>query len=52
MIGIGSGGNYALAAAKVLMNTDMTAEDIAKKAVETASEICVFTNNNISIEKI
>jgi ATP-dependent HslUV protease subunit HslV len=52
VIGIGSGGNYALAAAKVLMNTDMTAEDIAKKAVETAAEICVFTNNNISIEKI
>ena len=52
VIGIGSGGNYALAAAKVLMNTDMTAEDIAKKAVETASEICVFTNNNLQIEKI
>ena len=52
VIGIGSGGNYALAAAKVLMNTDMPAEEIAKKAVETASEICVFTNNNISIEKI
>tara|TARA_Y100000591_G_scaffold103274_1_gene87790 strand:- start:2917 stop:3432 length:516 start_codon:yes stop_codon:yes gene_type:complete len=52
VIGIGSGGNYALAAAKVLMNTDMSAEDIAKKAVETAAEICVFTNNNISIEKI
>tara|TARA_Y100001970_G_scaffold129099_1_gene159259 strand:+ start:591 stop:1106 length:516 start_codon:yes stop_codon:yes gene_type:complete len=52
VIGIGSGGNYALAAAKVLMSTDMTAEDIAKKAVETAAEICVFTNNNISIEKI
>ena len=52
VIGIGSGGNYALAAAKVLMNTDMTAEDVAKKAVETAAEICVFTNNNISTEKI
>ena len=52
VIGIGSGGNYALAAAKVLMNTEMSAEDIAKKAVETAAEICVFTNNNISIEKI
>tara|TARA_Y100000591_G_scaffold307593_1_gene307102 strand:+ start:65 stop:580 length:516 start_codon:yes stop_codon:yes gene_type:complete len=52
VIGIGSGGNYALAAAKVLMSTDMAAEDIAKKAVETASEICVFTNSNISIEKI
>tara|TARA_B100000700_G_scaffold109620_1_gene123577 strand:- start:1660 stop:2175 length:516 start_codon:yes stop_codon:yes gene_type:complete len=52
VIGIGSGGNYALAAAKVLMNTDMTAEEIAKKAVETAAEICVYTNNNISTEKI
>ncbi len=52
VIGIGSGGNYALAAAKVLMSTDMSAEQIAKKAVETAAEICVFTNNNISIEKI
>ena len=52
VIGIGSGGNYALAAAKVLMNSDMSAEEIAKKAVETASEICVFTNNNISSEKI
>jgi len=52
VIGIGSGGNYALAAAKVLMDTDMSAEEIAKKAVETAAEICVFTNNNISIEKI
>ena len=52
VIGIGSGGNYALAAAKVLMSTDMSAEEIAKKAVETAAEICVFTNNNINIEKI
>merc|ERR1711977_748922 len=52
VIGIGSGGNYALAAAKVLMSSDMSAEQIAKKAVETASEICVFTNNNISTEKI
>ena len=52
VIGIGSGGNYALAAAKVLMGTDMSAEEIAKKAVETASEICVFTNNSISTEKI
>ena len=52
VIGIGSGGNYALAAAKVLMSSDMSAEEIAKKAVETASEICVFTNNNISSEKI
>ena len=52
IIGIGSGGNYALAAAKVLMETDMKAEEIAKKAIKVASEICVFTNNNIKIEKI
>ena len=51
-IGIGSGGNYALAAAKVLIDTDLNAEEIAKKSIEIASEICVFTNNNIKIEKI
>ena len=52
VIGIGSGGNYALAAGKVLIGTDMNAEQVAKKAIEVASEICVFTNNNIKIEKI
>ena len=52
IIGIGSGGNYALAAAKVLMETDMNAEEIAKKAIKVASEICVFTNNNITMEKL
>ena len=51
VIGIGSGGNYALAAGKVLMGTDMSAEEVAKKAIEVASEICVFTNNNIKVEK-
>ncbi len=52
MIGIGSGGNYALAAAKVLMETDLGAEEIAIKSIKVASEICVFTNNNITTEKI
>jgi len=52
IIGIGSGGNYALAAGKVLMETDKSAEEIAKKAIEVASEICVFTNNNIKVFKI
>ena len=52
VIGIGSGGNYALAAAKVLMETENSAEEIAKKAIKVASEICVFTNNNINIQKI
>ena len=52
IIGIGSGGNYALAAAKVLINSKLTAEEIALKAIKVASEICVFTNNNVTIEKI
>ena len=52
IIGIGSGGNYALAAAKVLAETDMSAEDIARKSIKVASDICVFTNNNVTVEKI
>ena len=52
IIGIGSGGNYALAAAKVLIETKMTAEEIDKKSLKVASEICVFTNNNITADKI
>ena len=52
VIGIGSGGNYALAAGKVLMETDMSAEDVAKKSIKVASEICVFTNDNIKVLKI
>ena len=52
IIGIGSGGNYALAAGKVLMETNIGAEEVAKKAIQVASEICVFTNNNIKTEKI
>ena len=52
VIGIGSGGNYALASAKVLMDTKLSAEEVAKKAIKVASEICVFTNENIKIEKI
>jgi ATP-dependent HslUV protease subunit HslV len=51
-IGIGSGGNYALAAAKVLLDSDLSAEEVAKKSIKIASEICVFTNNNVKIEKI
>ena len=52
IIGIGSGGNYALAAAKVLIDTELSAEEVARKAIKVASDICVFTNNNIQIEKI
>ena len=48
---IGSGGNYALAAARALYKeTNYEAEDIARKALEVASEICIFTNSNIKVE--
>lgn len=50
---IGSGGNYALAAAKALKeNTELSAKDIAKKALKIASQICVFTNDNIIVEEV
>jgi ATP-dependent HslUV protease subunit HslV len=50
---IGSGGNYALAAARALIqNTDFSAEEIAKKSLKIASEICVFTNDNIKVETV
>ena len=50
---IGSGGNYALAAAKALMqNTKLNAREIATRALKIASEICVFTNDNLVVEEI
>ena len=50
---IGSGGNYALAAARALYKeTDYDAETIARKALKIASEICVFTNDNIRCETV
>ena len=50
---IGSGGNYALAAARALVeNTDYYAHDIAEKALKIASSICVFTNNHIIVETV
>ena len=49
---IGSGGNYALAAARALMDTDLSAEEIARKAMAIAAEICVFTNGNLTVETI
>ena len=52
IIGIGSGGNFALSAAKALIDTDMSAEEIAMKSIQIAAEICVFTNNNITLEKL
>ena len=53
VIGIGSGGNYALAAARALMAVpDLPAEEIARRAMKIAAEICVYTNGNIIIESI
>ena len=49
---IGSGGNYALASARALMDTKLSAEEIARKSMKIAAEICVFTNNNIILEII
>ena len=50
---IGSGGNYALAAARALMqNTELSAHEIAEKALRIAASICVFTNENIVVEDI
>ena len=50
---IGSGGMYALAAAKALKeNTDLDAKEIAEKAIRIASEICIFTNGNITLEEV
>ena len=49
---IGSGGNFALAAARGLMETDLPAEDVARKAMAIAASICVYTNGNLTVEKI
>ena len=53
VIGIGSGGNYALAAARELMTIpELDAEEIARRAMAIAAEICVYTNHNVIIETI
>ncbi len=49
---IGSGGNYALAAGRALMESDLSAEDVARKAMAIASDICVYTNGNLTVETI
>jgi ATP-dependent HslUV protease subunit HslV len=49
---IGSGGNYALAAARALMDSDMRAEEIARRAMGIAADICVYTNGNLTVESL
>ena len=52
VMGIGSGGLYALAAARALADTDLDAETIARRAMAVAAEICVYTNGNVVVEKL
>lgn len=49
---VGSGGNFALAAARAMMDSDKDAEEIARKAITIAAEICVFTNGNMIVESL
>jgi ATP-dependent HslUV protease subunit HslV len=49
---IGSGGNYALAAARALVDSDKDAESIVRRALDIAADICVYTNRNLTIESL
>ena len=52
LIGIGSGGPYAIAAARALLDTDLSAEEIARRAMTIAAELCIYTNDQITIESL
>lgn len=53
ILAIGSGGNYALSAARALsQNTDLSAREIAEKSLHIAADICVYTNHNVIVEEI
>jgi len=52
LIGIGSGGPYALAAARALLPLDFSAEEIARRAMKIAADICIYTNENIVLESL
>ena len=52
VMGIGSGGNYALASARALLDGSLDAEQIVRKSLDIAAEICVFTNRNVTIETL
>ncbi|MDZ5697396.1 MULTISPECIES: ATP-dependent protease subunit HslV [Phyllobacteriaceae] len=52
VMAIGSGGNYALAAARALLDTDKSAEEIARRAMEIAASICIYTNDSIMVETL
>lgn len=52
IIAIGSGGNFALAAAKALMDQDLSAEEIGRRSLKIAAEICVYTNDSLTVETL
>jgi ATP-dependent HslUV protease subunit HslV len=52
VMGIGSGGNYALAAARALLDGEMQAEAVVRRALDIAADICVYTNRNLTIETL
>ena len=52
LIGIGSGGMYALSAARALVNTEMGAREITEKSMQIAADICIYTNSQIQFEEI
>ncbi|EED95693.1 predicted protein [Thalassiosira pseudonana CCMP1335] len=53
VLGVGSGSSFAIAAARALMdNPDLSAEDVARKAMQIASEMCIYTNDNFTIESL
>jgi ATP-dependent HslUV protease subunit HslV len=52
VMAIGSGGNYALAAARALVDSDKDAETIVRRALDIAADICVYTNRNVTIETL
>ena len=52
IIGIGSGGNFALCAARALIDQDMSAEEIARRSMKIAGDLCIYTNHSVILEKI
>jgi ATP-dependent HslUV protease subunit HslV len=50
--GIGSGGNYALAAARALLDSEHSAEAIVRRSLDIAADICVYTNRNVTVETL
>jgi len=52
VMGIGSGGSFALAAARALLDSELSAEQVARKAMSIAAKICVYTNDEVVVETL